>query len=383
MLDPVFLAQELIRVPSVTPVAGAALDVAQKALESLGFQCQRLVFDQGGGPAVDNLYARIGTGRPVLGFCGHVDVVPPGPSGAWMHDPFSATIAEGQLYGRGAADMKSAVAAWIAACAQFLSSGRPAGSLIVLLTGDEEGPAVNGTAPLLAWMAKQGITMDACLVGEPTCPDAMGDMVKIGRRGSLSGVLVAEGVQGHVAYPERARNPVHGVVRLCDALLAAPLDAGTAMFEPSGLQITSIDVGNKASNVIPLSAEARFNIRFNDRWTPAALAAELRGRLDATGVPYRLETNCGALPFLTEPGAFSAAVIESIRRVTGRDPAISTTGGTSDARFVARYCPVIEFGLVGATMHQVNETVSIADIVLLTRVYAAVIQRFLSGRTPA
>lgn len=382
--DPVALTQALIRCPSVTPQEGGALALLESVLTPAGFRVERPVFSEPGQPDVENLYARTGTGGPVLVFAGHTDVVPPGDAARWTHPPFSGEVRDGRLYGRGAADMKGGVAASVAATLRHLAArGVPArGSIAFLITGDEEGPAVNGTVKLLAWAAARGEHFDTCILGEPTNPSVLGDMIKIGRRGSLTGRLTVSGTQGHVAYPHLAENPIRGLVRLVGALMAEPLDTGTAHFGPSNLEFTSLDVGNPASNVIPGEARGVFNIRFNDLWTPASLEEEIRRRCrEAAGNAVRFElafepTNATA--FLTAPGPFVEQVAAAVEAETGRRPALSTTGGTSDARFIKDYCPVVEFGLVGQTMHQVDEHVATADLEALTRIYERVLDAFLT-----
>jgi succinyl-diaminopimelate desuccinylase len=373
------LSQALIACPSVTPQDEGALDVAQQALEQTGFRTQRLVFEAPGMPAIDNLYARFGHGRPCLLFAGHTDVVPPGPVEAWSAPPFGATIRDGKLYGRGAADMKGGVAAMLAAAIAFVDEEPGfAGSIAFLLTGDEEGPAVNGTVKVLDWARREGEVFDHCILGEPTNPDRLGEMIKIGRRGSLTGRAVVSGMQGHVAYPDRARNPIDALPGLI-AALKAPLDAGTAHFDASNLEFTSVDVGNPASNVIPGQVRLTFNIRFNDQWTPQTLAEELarRAQAGAGNLPVALEFEpTNAVSFLTAPGPFVDLVAGTVRDLTGLDPALSTTGGTSDARFIKDYCPVIEFGLAGRTMHQIDEHVPVSDIVGLTSIYGEILRRY-------
>jgi succinyl-diaminopimelate desuccinylase len=374
--------RDLVRCQTVTPEASAALDCIEAWLKPYGFVMDRPVFSEPGTPDVENLYARIGHGDPCLLFAGHVDVVPTGEASRWHHPPFSGAVEAGELWGRGAADMKGGVAASIAAVLDHLDAyGAPTkGALAFLITGDEEGPAINGTVKLLEWAKARGETFTACILGEPTNPDSMGDMVKIGRRGSLSANLVVEGVQGHVAYPHRAQNPIDGLMRLIAALKSTPLDAGNAHFDASNLEITSVDVGNPSRNVIPATARAEMNIRFNDIWTAQTLEAELRRRLAAVNdapdytLTY-LPTNAEA--FLTAPGAFVDRVVGAIEAETGRKPVLSTSGGTSDARFICHHCPVIEFGLVGKTMHQIDERVSIADIDVLTRIYRRMIADML------
>lgn len=379
MTDVVTLARDLIRCPSVTPADAGALGLLEDRLKSAGFETHRVVFSEPGSPDIDNLYARIGSGSPCLVFAGHTDVVPPGDAAAWRFDPFSAEVADGMVWGRGAVDMKGGVAASAAAVFRHLEKhGPPKGSIAFLITGDEEGPAVNGTVKLLEWAKSRGETFDHCILGEPTNPEALGDMIKIGRRGSLSGTITVSGKPGHVGYPALADNPVHHLVRLAAALRAAPLDAGTDHFDASNLEITSIDTGNKTVNVIPAEARALFNIRFNDLWTPATLEAEIRRRVeDAAGgarVTLRFQPT-NALAFLTPPGPFVDFVSRAVEAETGRKPKLSTSGGTSDARFIRRLCPVVEFGLVGASMHKVDEAVPVADIVALTAIYAEVLAR--------
>ncbi len=376
------LAQDLIRCRSVTPDEGGALTLLHDVLEPAGFQVDLVPFAAPDTPTVLNLYARIGTGGPCLLFAGHTDVVPPGKAAAWRFDPFSGTVEGGLLYGRGASDMKGGVAAFVAAALAHLDAHGPlaSGSIALMITGDEEGPAVNGTVKLLEWALERGERFDGCLVGEPTNPDALGDMIKNGRRGSLTGDLVVQGRQGHVAYPHRADNPIPHLLRLLAGLLATPLDGGTHQFDPSNLEIVTVDTGNPASNVIPAEVRARFNVRFNDRWTPATLASEIEERLRraAGSARYTLTFQpCNALAFLTAPGPFTTLVADAVEAGTGRRPALSTSGGTSDARFIAAACPVVEFGLVGRTMHAVDEHVGIADIDSLAGIYKRIIERFL------
>jgi succinyl-diaminopimelate desuccinylase len=375
--DPVALTQALIRCPSVTPDDHGALGIVEEALTALGFACQRLSFGEGDGRPVENLYARIGEGTPHLAFAGHTDVVPPGDPAAWRVDPFAAETLDGMIYGRGAVDMKGAIAAFVAASARFLAEHRPAGSISLLLTGDEEGPAINGTRKMLGWLKEQGIRLDACVVGEPTNPSRLGEMIKIGRRGSLTGWLTVPGVQGHAAYPERADNPIPRLLAMLGALSAEPLDGGSAYFQPSELVITSVDVGNPASNVIPAEARATFNVRFNDRFSASALEILLRKRLDAAAGRYDLQTEVTGEAFVTEPGPFSELLESLIERELGVTPELSTSGGTSDARFIKEVCPVVEFGLVGATIHQIDERVAVADLEALTRVYRALLAAYV------
>jgi len=379
--DPVALTAELVRCPSVTPAEGGALDLLQRVLTPLGFDCHRLVFEAPGTDPVDNLFARIGTGAPHLCFAGHTDVVPPGDSGAWSRDPFSGAVADGRLWGRGAADMKGAIGCFVAALADHLAEhGSVPGSISLLITGDEEGPSVNGTTRVLDWMEENGHVPDFCIVGEPTNPDALGDMVKIGRRGSFTGTLTVKGVQGHVAYPHLADNPIHRLIRMLEPFASGVLDDGTAHFPPTTLMLTTIDVGNPATNVIPASATATFNIRFNDRHSSASLEAMLRDSFAReTGADFDFTWSCSGESFVTEPGPLSDMVSQSIAAVTGRTPELSTTGGTSDARFIKRLCPVVEFGLVGQTMHKIDENVTTDSILGLHRIYREILTRAFSG----
>ena len=370
-LDPVELAARLIRRPSVTPKDEGALDIVAVTLEELGFACHRLVFADDGGEPIHNLYARRGTGRPNLCFAGHTDVVPVGAREAWSFDPFAATLRDGELCGRGAVDMKGAIAAFSVAAQRYLDrcGGEWTGSISLLITGDEEGAAVNGTKKVLEWLGKRGEILDACLVGEPTSALVLGDMIKIGRRGSLTGRLTAHGVQGHTAYPHLADNAAHRLVAMLHALTTTELDRGSEHFQPSTLQVATIDIGNPAANVIPASAQAVFNIRFNDRWTGETLKRWLAERLDAVGGRCTLDVTVSGESFLVPPGAVGGRLAEAVRRVTGRTPEFSTTGGTSDARFIRTCCPVVEFGLVGQTAHQVDERVALADLAALTEIY--------------
>jgi succinyl-diaminopimelate desuccinylase len=370
-LDPTALAAALIRRPSVTPKDEGALDIVAAALERLGFICHRLAFGNEVGDRVHNLYARCGNGRPNLCFAGHTDVVPTGAVEAWSFDPFAATVRDGALCGRGAVDMKGAIASFITAAQAFLGErGRDfTGSISLLITGDEEGAAINGTRKVLDWLKSRDEAIDACLVGEPTSAQALGDMIKIGRRGSMTGRLTVHGVQGHTAYPHLADNAAHRLVAMLHALTTAELDRGSEHFQPSTLQVSSIDIGNPASNVIPATASAVFNIRFNERWTSEALKSWLTERLDMVGGRYTLDISVSGESFLVSPGTLSDRLAEAIRRVTGRTPEFSTTGGTSDARFIQAHCPVVEFGLVGLTMHKVDERVELADLADLAQIY--------------
>ncbi len=378
-LDPVALAQQLIRCPSVTPADAGAIGVLADALEGLGFICHRLSSDERGGPAIANLYARLGDAKPNFAFAGHTDVVPVGDAAAWGGDPFSGLIEDGRLHGRGAADMKGAIAAMVAGISAFLDkNSKPAGSISLMITGDEEGPSLNGTRSILDWMQAHGETVDACVLGEPTNPDRLGTTIKVGRRGSMTGRLTVRGTQGHVAYPHLADNPLPRLVRLLKALTELKLDSGTEHFDPSNLEIVSIDVGNTASNVIPAKGSAVFNIRFNDTYSSASLEALIRKTLDAAGDDYALEFEITGESFLTPPGALAEIVKDAVHAATGITPAYSTTGGTSDARFIHHHCPVVEFGLVGQTMHKVDENVAIADVLALTEIYRGVLERFFS-----
>lgn len=384
--DPVALAQALIRCPSVTPAEGGALALLEEVLASAGFAVHRVTFSEAGTPDVENLYARLGQGAPHLLFAGHTDVVPPGDETRWRDPPFKGALRDGVLYGRGATDMKGGIAAFVAAAlAHVAEHGPPTGSIGFLITGDEEGPSVNGTVKLLEWATARGERFDHCIVGEPTNPNALGDMIKIGRRGSFSAILRVSGRQGHVAYPHLARNPVRALLKLA-AALQVPLDDGTAWFQPSNLEIVALSAGTGAFNVIPADAEARLNVRFNDRWTLESLEAELRQRLRvassdmASDITWELLQQRGnSVSFLTAPGAFVDLVAASIERVTGRAPDLSTTGGTSDARFIKDHCPVIEFGLVGKTMHQIDEQVTVTDLTALTAIYRAILRDYFAA----
>jgi len=377
-LDPVALAAELIRRPSVTPRDEGAIPYLGEVLESLGFTCHAEEFAEPGTEPVLNLYARLGTSGRNFCFAGHTDVVPPGRLEAWRIAPFTGRIEDGRLHGRGATDMKGAIACFAAAVQRFLAERGPGfdGSISLLITGDEEGLSINGTRKLLEGLAARGERLDACIVGEPTSAEVLGDMVKIGRRGSLYGYLTAHGAQGHTAYPHLADNAAHRLVAMLYALTARPLDAGSAHFQPSTLQVATIDIGNTAANVIPGEARATFNIRFNDVWSSATLKDWLRETLDAVGGRYTLDFHVSGESFLTPPGVVSDVLTRAIERVTGRSPARSTTGGTSDARFIHHYCPVAEFGLVGLTMHKVDEQVPLADMAQLTDIYHSVLDLY-------
>ena len=386
--DPVVLAQALIRCPSVTPDENGVLTQVQTWAKSLGFSVERPVFTDKNTPDIENLYARVGKNGPHLAFAGHTDVVPVGDEKAWNFPPFEGTIKDDKLYGRGAVDMKGGIACFIAAVARYLEKNPLKGSLSLLITNDEEGPGINGTIKLLKWAADKGEKWDATIVGEPTNPNNLGDMIKIGRRGSLSGVITVTGHQGHVAYPKRAANPIDLVIKLCEALKNPVLDKGSENFEPSNLEITTIDTGNTATNVIPQQSVIRFNVRYNDNWTAETLKQEIKKRLNSV----KLEKKGSLVPtfkvdwvispggvFLTKNDELVGCLSNAIKTVTGRTPELSTSGGTSDARFIKDYCPVVEFGLVGKTMHMVDECVAIDDLEKLTKIYENFLATFFNA----
>jgi succinyl-diaminopimelate desuccinylase len=387
--DPVAIARELLACPSVTPAEAGALGVLERRLAPAGFSIDRPVFRAEGTPDVENLLASVGTGARHLVFAGHTDVVPPGDAASWRHDPFGAVVDGGELHGRGAVDMKGGIAAFTAAALDFLADRGPdfGGRLSFLITGDEEGPSVNGTVKLLAHAAARGERFTAAVVGEPTNPERIGDAIKIGRRGSLSGTVVIRGVQGHAAYPHLADNPVRALPAFVAALCDPPLDAGTGNFEPSNLEITLVETGTRTFNVIPPTVRLGFNVRFNDLWSPDSLRAEIAARCAraAAATPLRGGRGPAAFDlafepvvsdvFLTRSTALIDALSDAVEAETGRRPSLSTGGGTSDARFIKDYCPVVEFGLVGRTMHQVDERVAVADLHLLARIY----RRFLDS----
>ncbi|MFN5406765.1 succinyl-diaminopimelate desuccinylase [Bradyrhizobium sp.] len=384
MTDALTITRDLIRCPSVTPADAGALGVLEALLKQAGFTTHRITFSEAGTADIDNLYARIGTEGPHITFAGHTDVVPPGDEAAWSLPAFSGEVRDGYIYGRGAVDMKGGIACSVAAALDYLRDhdGQPKGSISFLITGDEEDVSINGTIKLLQWAAERGEKFDHCVLGEPSNQEVMGDCIKIGRRGSQSGTLIVEGRQGHVAYPHRAENPVPVSSRLIVARSAEPLDHGSAQFQPSNLEFTSVDVGNTASNVIPGLARAKFNIRYNDCHTQDSLRALVEERL-AKACGNRIRAHIDWLPsnskvFLTKPGPFTDLAVAAIESVTGRKPELSTTGGTSDARFIASYCPVIEFGLVGQTMHQIDERASVADIATLTKIYRGILDRYFA-----
>ncbi len=382
-IDPILLAQQLIQCPSVTPTEAGALDVLEGHLTRLGFDVSRMMFEAEGTPPVENLYARLGSQSPNFCFAGHTDVVPPGREADWTTPPFAAHIEDGILTGRGAADMKGAIAAFIGAAAQYLSTSShtpTAGSISLMITGDEEGPAINGTQKMLSWLEERGETIDHCLVGEPTNPAKMGEMIKVGRRGSINAWVTIKGQQGHVAYPDRAKNPLHALPAYLTALTQTPLDDGYARFQPSSLQITQIETDNPAHNVIPDDVKIRLNVRFNPNWRGADVANWITERLahaqEQTGLSASLESIISGEAFLTRDDDFLSMLAACVKKRTGNQPDLSTSGGTSDARFIQRIAPVAEFGLVGATMHQIDERVETADITLLTDIYADILATY-------
>jgi succinyl-diaminopimelate desuccinylase len=379
VIEIISFTQSLIRCASVTPESAGVMDLLERTLSALGFRVLRQTFQAEGTTAVENLYARYGTESPNFCFAGHTDVVPVGDASGWAHPPFAAEIHDGYLYGRGAEDMKGAIAAFIAATARYLKVEQPKGSISLLITQDEEGIAINGTKPMLAWLAEKGEMLDACLVGEPTNPERIGDMVKIGRRGSISFILSIEGKQGHVAYPERADNPTTALLHILHALKTHALDSGTPDFPPSNLEITSIDVGNPTVNIIPARASAHLNIRFNTHHTRASLEAWVRALCErfAPG-RHRIEVRFTGDAFLKPDAALKETLVSAIEKITGRTPVLSTTGGTSDARFIKDYCPVIEFGTTGLTPHMVNERVEITALEQLAGIYEEVLRGYFT-----
>jgi succinyl-diaminopimelate desuccinylase len=384
--DVIELTRTLVRCESVTPREAGALQLLEQTLAPLGFTCERMDFTEAGTDDVANLYARIGSGGKHFCFAGHSDVVPVGDLSSWTIGPFAAELSGGYLFGRGAADMKGAIAAFTDAAARFLSKrGRDfGGSISLLITGDEEGPAINGTVKMLQRLAGRGETIDACIVGEPTSSKRFGDMMKIGRRGSMTVDLVVRGVQGHVAYPERLDNAVHRLSAIIEALVREPIDKGSTHFQPTSLQFTTVDVGNPATNIAPGTAKARFNTRFNDLWTSKTLFAHLKERIERASealggngtVEYSVQVSGES--FYTPPGPLSDLVAGAVRDVAGVETELSTTGGTSDARFIRSYCPVLEFGLVGESMHKVDEKSAVADLKMLARVYETVLDRYFA-----
>jgi succinyl-diaminopimelate desuccinylase len=376
-VDALELAQALIRCPSVTPADEGALGILQSALEGLGFTCHRMIFSEEGTPDVDNLYARLGTEGPNFCYAGHTDVVPVGNEAGWTVDPFGGEVIDGTLYGRGATDMKGGIACFVSGMSRFLKnrSGDFNGSISLLITGDEEGPSINGTRKVLDWMAERNETLDACIVGEPTNPNKLGEMVKIGRRGSISGWLAVHGMQGHTAYPHLADNPLPRMIAMLGAITSDKLDKGTDHFQPSNLQLTTIDVGNTATNIIPGEVRAAFNIRFNDLHTSESLMAWVKEKFDAIGGDYDVEFQITGEAFLTPPGKLSSLLSEAVEKATGLKPDLSTTGGTSDARFIKDFCPIAEFGLISQSMHKVDECARLSDMEQLTDIY----EIFLDG----
>ncbi len=379
MIDPIELTQALIRRPSVTPVDAGAMDVLQRTLEGLGFRCRRMRFGE-----IENLYARYGDARPNLCFAGHTDVVPVGDAAAWSADPFAGTMKDGVLFGRGAVDMKGAVAAFASAAARAIDAGQVKGSLSFLITGDEEGVATDGTVKVVAALLAEGEAVDHCIVGEPSSAARLGDMIKVGRRGSLNAWITVEGVQGHVAYPQRAANPIPVLVRLLDRLSSHALDQGYPEFQPSNLEVVDLTVGNPATNVIPAKAEARLNIRFNPTHSGAALVRWLVRECEAADVAFtggrvHLRTAISGEAFYTAPGRFVEVVAGAVKAATGEDPELSTSGGTSDARFIRALCPVVEFGLIGTTMHMVDERTPVAEIERLSAAYGEIIARYFAA----
>ncbi len=390
-IDPVNFAAELIRCPSVTPADAGALDLLEKVLTDIGFTCTRLPFQEPDTARVDNLYARIGDTAPHICFAGHTDVVPVGATDSWQKDPFSGEISDDKLWGRGAADMKGAIAAFVAATADYLAQeGKPKGSISLLITGDEEGPSVNGTIKMLDWLITQQEVIDDCIVGEPTNPETLGEMIKIGRRGSVNTTVTVEGIQGHVAYPHRAANPVPHLVQLLERLIAAKLDDGTPHFQPSNLELTGFDVGNAVTNVIPALAQARFNIRYNDIWNRDSITDWINENLNTAHnalsetidgenkFSLSVDINHSGEAFLTPTGALSELAVSAVEKTLGMTPELSTSGGTSDARFIKDHSRVIEFGLVGKTMHKVDEHVRVDDIRSLTNIYQEILSGYFS-----
>ncbi len=379
LIDPVELTSELIKCPSVTPNDEGAIDLLDNTLTSMGFTCHQIEFQESGTKRVNNLYAEIGNGGKNFCFAGHSDVVPIGEG--WNHDPFGGHVIDGKLFGRGASDMKGAIASFISAVGSYIEHhGLPRGTISLLITGDEEGPAINGTKKVLNWLKERNKKIDFCLVGEPTNPEKIGEMIKVGRRGSINAKLTAHGVQGHVAYPHLAKNPINILHRLVSALISKTLDNGNEFFQPSNLSLTSIDVGNNATNVIPSDAHARFNIRFNNIYDNNSINDWIKDTLNsvASENEYSLETIVTGDSFLSRSNDYTDIVSNSIKNVTGLKPDLSTTGGTSDARFIHEFCPVCEFGLIGKTMHKVNEFVNVNDLMILTNIYNDVLMNFFS-----
>jgi succinyl-diaminopimelate desuccinylase len=375
-IDPIILSQDLIKCPSFTPNDAGALDVLEKALTSIGFKCTRLPFSEEGTPDIDNLFARRGTKSPHICYAGHTDVVPIGDLNDWKHDPFAAIIEDGILYGRGASDMKCGIASFVAAVSEIDDFD---GSISLLITGDEEGPAINGTVKMLKWLEEHNQVPDMCIVGEPTNTHKIGEMAKIGRRGSLNGTLTVHGTQGHVAYQHLADNPIPRLIKILDDLNKWEIDQGNDFFDPTNLEIVTIDVGNKVSNVIPMNATAKFNIRFNSEQNADGLTKIITNICNTHSENHTLDINVSGDSFLTPKGDLSELIEQGIKEITGKTVKFSTTGGTSDARFIKNYCPVIEFGLINKTIHKVNECVKVSDIILLKDIYLSIIRKFFSS----
>lgn len=383
-MDPTALAQDLIRCASVTPKDDGAIGVIERALKQMGFTCHRLRFEDADAPAVENLYARLGEQGPNFCFAGHTDVVPPGDAKLWRSDPFAADIRDGVLYGRGAVDMKTAIACFVAAVSRYLKDSTPSGSISLLITGDEEGPTnINGTKKVLAWLKERGERLDHCIVGEPTATAASGDVLKIGRRGTMNVRITATGTQGHAAYPRLAKNPIPAMAALVSRLASWKLDDGTPHFDPSTLAFTTVDVGNTATNVIPAEARAGFNIRFNDRHKSADLIAHIEAEAKAveteTGIAFAIKAHASGEPFLTKPGAFTEMLSAVVGKANGKAPELSTTGGTSDARFIKDFCPVVEIGLPGGMMHKADECVPVEEIEKLTDLYTRILAAYFEN----
>lgn len=377
VIDPIALTQALIRCRSVTPADDGALDVIADALKPFGFEVFRLHFEEEGTAPIDNIFVRYGTGSPHICYLGHTDVVPAGDETEWRHPPFEGTVEGGILYGRGVADMKGCNAAFVAAVSRFFSEQKPKGSISLLITGDEEAYAVNGTVKVVDWMRKNNQMPDVALVGEPSNASAMGQTMRVGRRGSISGTITVRGVQGHSAYPERANNPVPRLIRLLHALIDTKFDEGTEHFPATHLVVSSVDVGNTASNVIPSKATALFNSRFNSLWTPETLEAKFREVLDSTGEPYEMKLWCNAVSFITEEGPWTNLVADAVEKVSGTRPRADTGGGTSDARFIAPFCPTVEYGLLNATIHKTDEHTTLKDLEALTQTYHEILKAYL------
>ncbi len=377
-INAIELSRSLIKCSSVTPEDGGTQKTLEKVLTDLGFSCHSKTFTDKNTPDIKNLYARFGNSGPNFCFAGHTDVVPVGDAESWTKDPFGGEVVNGNLYGRGASDMKTAIACFVEATSHFIKTYGAdfGGSISLLITGDEEGPAINGTRKLLEWVESKGEKIDACIVGEPTNPTTLGEMIKIGRRGSLNGTLTVHGIQGHTAYPHLAKNPIHTLINMLSSIANLHLDDGSEHFQASTIQISTVDVGNLATNVIPSKARAVFNIRYNDLHSSKTLEKLLRNNLDAIDRDYDLNIYVSGESFFTPPGKLSNIISNSIKSVIGRTPELSTTGGTSDARFIKNYCPVVEFGLIGQTMHKSDEHVAIEDLKSLTKIYSAVLEQF-------